>query len=92
MRRQRCRRSSLSTKLKRPAPGRKRRYEFEYIRHGTQTRIASPDIHTGLVLAWCGAGPRADDLVGFMQTVGQHYRSAQKMIDAEMRTRKPVAL
>jgi hypothetical protein len=64
----------------RPVPGRKARYEFEYIRHGTQTLMASFDIHTGHVLASCGASRKADDLVGFMETVALHYRLAQKVI------------
>jgi hypothetical protein len=33
-----------------PTPGRLRRREFEYIRHGTQALIAALDVHTGRVL------------------------------------------
>jgi transposase len=35
------------------APGRLRRREFGYIRHGTQALIAALDMHTGKVLAEC---------------------------------------
>jgi len=35
-------------------PGRRARKEFEYIRHGTRTLIASFNIRTGEVLGYCG--------------------------------------
>lgn len=33
-----------------PVPGRARRREFEYIRHGTQSLIAAMDVHCGRVM------------------------------------------
>lgn len=50
-----------------PAPGRLRRREFEYIRHGTQALIAALDVHTGQVLADCRERRTQDDLVAFME-------------------------
>ena len=34
-----------------PAPGRPRRREFEYVRHGTASLVAAIDVHSGAVLA-----------------------------------------
>ena len=34
-----------------PAPGRPRRREFEYVRHGTASLVAAMDVHSGTVLA-----------------------------------------
>lgn len=56
-----------------PAPGRKRRREFEYTRHGTQTLISSFEVHTGKVLAHCGDTRKAEDLVAFMEKVALEY-------------------
>lgn len=56
-----------------PAPGRLRRREFEYIRHGTQTLIAALDVHTGKVLANCGERRTQADLVAFMERVAVAY-------------------
>ena len=56
-----------------PGPGRKRRREFEYKRHGTQTLISSFEVHTGKVLAHCGDTRKADDLVAFMEEVALEY-------------------
>jgi len=53
----------------RPLPGRSGRYEFEYIRHGTQSLIAAFNIRNGHVLARCGATRTAADLVAFMDEV-----------------------
>ena len=64
----------------RPLPGRNRRYEFEYIRHGTQALLASFDIRTGHVLAHCGDTRKAKDLVAFMEEVALHYHWARKVI------------
>lgn len=64
----------------RPLPGRRGRYEFEYIRHGTQALLASFDIHTGHVLARCGATRKAEDLMAFMEDVALHYHQARKVI------------
>ncbi|MGF6638764.1 transposase [Paraburkholderia sp. MM6662-R1] len=60
-----------------PAPGRLRRREFEYIRHGTQALIAALDVHTGQVLADCRERRTQDDLVAFMERVAAAYPSQQ---------------
>jgi hypothetical protein len=52
----------------RPLPGRSGRYEFEYIRHGTQALLASFDIRTGYVLAHCGDTRKARDLIALITT------------------------
>lgn len=54
-----------------PRPGRDRRQEFEYIRHGTQALIAALDVHTGQTLATCGATRTQDDLLAFMEQVAE---------------------
>jgi transposase len=56
-----------------PAPGRRRRREFEYKRNGTQTLIAALDVHTGAVLATCQQTRTADDLCAFMEEVAHRY-------------------
>jgi transposase len=54
----------------RPAqPGRRARREFEYIRHGTQSLIASFDVRTGEVVERCGATRTGDDLESFMEVL-----------------------
>ncbi len=55
------------------APGRRRRREFEYKRHGTQTLIGSFEVHTGRVIAHCGDSRKAEDLVRFMEEIAAHY-------------------
>jgi transposase len=56
-----------------PAPGRIRRREFEYKRHGTQSLFACFDVHTGKVVADCRDNRKADDLVAFMEQVAREY-------------------
>lgn len=56
-----------------PAPGRLRRQEFEYIRHGTQALIASFNIQTGEVLTACGDTRPGDDLEAFMERLAAVY-------------------
>jgi len=55
------------------AAGRSARYEFEYKRHGTQTLISGFVVHTGEVLAACGATRTGEDLVTFMDGVAQRF-------------------
>jgi transposase len=55
------------------APGRDGRKEFEYIRHGTSSLIASFNVRTGEVLGHCGPTRNADDLLTFMERVAAHY-------------------
>jgi transposase len=56
-----------------PRPGRARRREFEYIRHGTQALTAALDVHSGRVLARCTDRRTQDDLVAFMERVASAY-------------------
>ncbi|QIE22012.1 IS630 family transposase [Caballeronia sp. SBC2] len=60
-----------------PGPGRLRRREFEYIRHGTQALIAALDVHTGQVLGSCRERRTQDDLVAFMESVAHAYPGKQ---------------
>jgi hypothetical protein len=58
----------------RPAsPGRRRRREVEYKRHGTQSLLCAFEVHTGKVVAECGATRTADDLMRFMESVAGLY-------------------
>ncbi len=50
-----------------PVPGRARRREFEYIRHGTQALIAAMDVHSGRVFGSCTDRRTQADLVAFME-------------------------
>ena len=65
----------FETKL--PLPGRAGRFEFEYTRHGTTSLIGSLAVHTGEVVARCGATRTAGDLIAFMEDIAAHY-SPQK--------------
>jgi transposase len=56
-----------------PRPGRLRRQEFEYIRHGTQAFIAALDVHSGRVLGRCTDRRTQEDLVAFMEEVARAY-------------------
>lgn len=56
-------------------PGRLRRHEFEYIRHGTQALTAALDVHTGRVLGRCTDRRTQADLVAFMEDVARAYPS-----------------
>lgn len=56
-----------------PLPGRFRRQEFEYIRHGTQTLIAALDVHTGRTVSTCGDTRTQADLLAFMEQVATAY-------------------
>lgn len=56
-----------------PKPGRLRRREFEYIRHGTQALIAAMDVHSGRVLGSCSDRRTQADLVAFMEQVALAY-------------------
>jgi transposase len=56
-----------------PRPGRARRREFEYIRHGTQALTAALDVHSGRVLGRCTDRRTQNDLVAFMEEVAVAY-------------------
>lgn len=60
-----------------PAPGRLRRHEFEYVRHGTQSLIAALDVHTGQVTADCGDRRTQADLLAFMERLAAAYPDQQ---------------
>jgi transposase len=55
------------------APGRRRRREFEYTRHGTQSLLCAFEVHRGRVVADCGATRPAGDLVRFMERIAALY-------------------
>lgn len=56
-----------------PTPGRARRREFEYIRHGTQSLIASFDVSNGEVFGHCGATRTGEDVEAFMEALAVKY-------------------
>lgn len=56
-----------------PVPGRRRKREYEYKRHGTRTLIAAFDVRTGRVIGHCGERRRADDLMAFMERLALSY-------------------
>jgi transposase len=56
-----------------PQPGRARRREFEYIRHGTQALIAAMDVHSGRVIGSCTDRRTQADLVAFMERIAHAY-------------------
>jgi transposase len=64
----------------RPKPGRRGRYESEYIRHGTQSLLASFDIKTGYVVPCCGPTRTADDLLALLEQVAVEYQHAKRII------------
>jgi transposase len=53
--------------------GRAGKKEFEYIRNGTRTLIASFNIRTGEVLGHCGPTRTAADLLAFMESTAAHH-------------------
>jgi transposase len=56
-----------------PLPGRARRREFEYIRHGTQALIAAMDVHSGRIMGSCTDRRTQVDLVTFMEQLARAY-------------------
>jgi transposase len=56
-----------------PQPGRARRREFEYIRHGTQALTAALDVHSGRLLGRCTDRRTQAELVDFMEEVARAY-------------------
>jgi len=56
-----------------PARGRRRRREFEYTRHGTQSLLCAFEVHRGRVVAACGATRTGADLVRLLDTVAAQY-------------------
>ena len=74
-----------------PGPGRLRRREFEYIRHGTQALIAALDVHTGQVLGSCRERRTQDDLVAFMESVARAYPGKQVHVIWDQEPSSPCA-
>jgi transposase len=58
-----------------PSCGEPGRFEFEYIRHGTQTLLAAFETRTGQVFGRCGAQRRESDLLSFMDAVAERYEA-----------------
>ena len=56
-----------------PGPGRLARQEFEYVRHGTQSLLATLNVHTGDVIADCGPTRTGDDVERHMERVAARY-------------------
>jgi transposase len=55
------------------APGRLRRREFEYTRHGTQSLLCAFNVHAGKVVADCGDTRTGADLLKFMDRVAAEH-------------------
>lgn len=61
-------------------PGRRAKVEFEYIRHGTQTLIASLNVATGGIdLATVGERRTEDDLADHLKQLLQQHKDATKI-------------
>jgi transposase len=56
------------------------RIEYEYIRHGTLSLLASFNIITGAVYAECRARRTADDLLDFMEHLAAQNQDARRII------------
>jgi len=56
-----------------PSLGRRRRREFEYTRHGTQSLLCAFEVHRGRVIGQCGPTRTAADLVAFMEHIAAQY-------------------
>ncbi len=50
-------------------PGKPGKYEYEYIRHGTQTLIAGFNTINGKAMAMAGKTRKAEDLLKFMNAL-----------------------
>jgi transposase len=53
--------------------GRLCRQEFEYIRHGTQSLLATMNVHTGEVVAECSATRKGEDIERHMESVAARW-------------------
>jgi len=71
---------------KRPRPGVPGRFEFEYIRNGTQALIAAFDVRTGHVFGHCRDRRTADDLDQFMEALALRYPRAMSMSSGTIST------
>lgn len=61
-------------------PAKAGRIEFEYIRHGTQSLIASFDVATGGVWGHCGESRDAEDLMAFMEELATEVYDTGEVI------------
>lgn len=62
-------------------PGRVERREFEYVRHGTRTLIASFNVATAEVLADIGETRTEEDFAAHLLAVLQHHQRAHFVMD-----------
>lgn len=60
---------------RRARPGRLCRQEFEYVRHCTQSLLATMNVHTGEVVAECSATRKGDDIERHMELVAARWPS-----------------
>ena len=61
--------------IKMPIPGKAGKYEYEYIRHGTQSLISGFNIANGKVIAECSQTRKSEDLMEFMEKLALEYQS-----------------
>jgi transposase len=66
-------------KTKMPLPGVAGKYEYEYIRHGTQSLIAGFNISDGRVVAECLPTRKAEDLIVFMEKLAVEYKEERSI-------------
>jgi transposase len=64
---------------KMPTPGKAGKYEYEYIRHGTQSLLAGFNIIDGRVTAECLPTRKAEDLIEFMEKLALEYKDEKKI-------------
>lgn len=64
---------------KMPIPKESGKYEYEYIRHGTQSLIAGFDVKTGKVVAECSKTRKAEDLIKFMEKLAKEYQNEKNI-------------
>ena len=64
---------------KMPVPGGAGKYEYEYIRHGTQSLIAGFNIANGKVVAECKETRKAEDLIKFMEKLASEYHNETRI-------------
>jgi len=56
-----------------PSPGKRGRFESEYIRHGTTCLLACFNVGTGNVLGWCNQTRKQPDFLTFLDRVADTY-------------------
>lgn len=60
-----------------PSPGKRGRFESEYIRHGTTCLMACFNVGTGKVLGWCNQTRKQPDFLTFLDRVADAYPSGR---------------